>query len=139
MRDGDCRTFPSLNCSEFHRAWNHVTPSGSIQTLARIRFYLAHAGHHADGHARHRTRTAPTVDAWPEAGGPPSMRRTAASGTQIERAQLRRVRMAKSQQKGVDSMMLETILALLGLATCALVLVSFWGSDLFGSRTRKRS
>ena len=49
------------------------------------------------------------------------------------------VRMAKSQQKGVDSMMLETILALLGLATCALVLVSFWGSDLFGSRTRKRS
>jgi hypothetical protein len=36
-------------------------------------------------------------------------------------------------------MMLETILALLGLATCGLVLVSFWGSDLFGSRTRKRS
>lgn len=36
-------------------------------------------------------------------------------------------------------MMLETILALLGLATCALVLISFWGSDLFGNRTRKRS
>ena len=36
-------------------------------------------------------------------------------------------------------MMLETILALLGLTTCALVLVSFWGSDLFGSRPRKRS
>ena len=36
-------------------------------------------------------------------------------------------------------MMLETILALLGLATCALVLVSFWGSDLLGGRTRKRS
>ena len=34
-------------------------------------------------------------------------------------------------------MMLEPILALLGLATCALVLVSFWGSDLFGSRTQR--
>jgi len=30
------------------------------------------AGQHADGHARHGTRTAPTVDAWPEAGGCPS-------------------------------------------------------------------
>ena len=27
-------------------------------------------------------------------------------------------------------MMLETILAVLGLATCALILVAFWGSDL---------
>jgi hypothetical protein len=75
----------------------------------------------------------------PKLGAVLLMRRTAASGTQIKRAQLRRVCMAKSQQKGVDSMMLETILALLGLATCALVLVSFWGTDLFGSRTRKRS
>jgi len=75
----------------------------------------------------------------PKLGAILPMCRTAASGTQIKRAQLRRVRMAKSQQKGVDSMMLETILALLGLATCALVLVSFWGTDLFGSRTRKRS
>jgi hypothetical protein len=36
-------------------------------------------------------------------------------------------------------MMLETILAMLGLLTCALILIAFWGSDLFGSRTRKRS
>ena len=36
-------------------------------------------------------------------------------------------------------MMLETILALLGLASCALVLVSFWGSEIFGSRKRKRN
>jgi hypothetical protein len=75
----------------------------------------------------------------PKLGAVLLMCRTAASGTRIKRAQLRRVRMAKFQQKGVDSMMLETILALLGLTTCALVLVSFWGSDLFGSRTRKRS
>jgi hypothetical protein len=75
----------------------------------------------------------------PKLGAVLLMCRTAALGTRIKRAQLRRVRMAKFQQKGVDSMMLETILALLGLTTCALVLVSFWGSDLFGSRTRKRS
>ena len=68
-----------------------------------------------------------------------SMCRTAASGTQIERAQLQRVRTAKSQQAGVDLMMLEAILAIWGLATCALVFGAFWGSDLFGSRTRKRS
>jgi hypothetical protein len=36
-------------------------------------------------------------------------------------------------------MMLETILAMLGLVTCALILIAFWGSDLFGSRTRNRS
>jgi hypothetical protein len=36
-------------------------------------------------------------------------------------------------------MMLETILAMLGLVTCALILVAFWGSDLFGSRTRRRN
>jgi hypothetical protein len=36
-------------------------------------------------------------------------------------------------------MMLETILAALGLATCALILVAFRGSDLLGSRTRKQS
>ena len=36
-------------------------------------------------------------------------------------------------------MMLEAILAIWGLATCALVFGAFWGSDLFGSRTRKRS
>jgi hypothetical protein len=36
-------------------------------------------------------------------------------------------------------MMLETILAMLGLVTCALILVAFWGSHLFGSRPRKRS
>lgn len=36
-------------------------------------------------------------------------------------------------------MMLETILAMLGLAICALILGALWGSDLFGSRTRKRS
>jgi hypothetical protein len=36
-------------------------------------------------------------------------------------------------------MMLETILAMLGLVTCALILIAFWGSDLFGSRTPKRS
>ena len=32
--------------------------------------------------------------------------------------------------------MLETILAMLGLAICALILGAFWGSDRFGSRTR---
>jgi len=36
-------------------------------------------------------------------------------------------------------MMLETILAMLVLVTCALIFIAFWGSDLFGSRTRKRS
>jgi hypothetical protein len=69
----------------------------------------------------------------------PKLGRMAASGTQIKRAQLQRAPLKKSQQEGVDSMMLETILTMLGLATCALVLVSFWGSDLFGSRTRRRN
>jgi hypothetical protein len=35
-------------------------------------FISVHAGDHADGHARHGTKTAPTVDAGPEAGGCPS-------------------------------------------------------------------
>jgi hypothetical protein len=30
--------FPFPGLLRSHRAWNHVTPSGSIQTLARIRF-----------------------------------------------------------------------------------------------------
>jgi hypothetical protein len=36
-------------------------------------------------------------------------------------------------------MMHQTILAMLGLASCALILIAFWGSDLLGSRARKRS
>ena len=139
MRDGDCRTFLTW----IAQVPSSLEPSHTVGFHTDIdsnpTFISVHAGHHVDGHARQRTRTAPTIDACPKLGAVLLMRRTSASDTQIERAQLRRVRMEKSQRKGVYLMMLETILALLGLATCGLVLVSFWGSDLFGSRTRKRS
>ena len=35
------------------------------------------------------------------------------------------------------SMMHQTILAMLGLATCALILVAFWGADLLGNQWRR--
>jgi len=34
-------------------------------------------------------------------------------------------------------MMLEAILVLLGIATCALILIAFWGTDVFGLRRRR--
>lgn len=36
-----------------------------------------------------------------------------------------------------DSMMLEAILLLLGVGSCALVLVAFWGSELLGNEWRR--
>ena len=39
-------------------------------------------------------------------------------------------------QNGVDPMMHQTILAMLGLASCALILIAFWGSDLLGNKWR---
>ena len=35
-------------------------------------------------------------------------------------------------------MMHQTILAMLGLASCALILVAFWGSDLLGNKWRRQ-
>jgi hypothetical protein len=37
-----------------------------------------------------------------------------------------------------DSVMLEAILIMLGLTSCALVLVAFWGSEVLGSEWRSR-
>jgi hypothetical protein len=39
---------------------------------------------------------------------------------------------------GDDSVMLEAIVLLLSLATCALILIAFWGLDLLRSRSRRR-
>ena len=39
---------------------------------------------------------------------------------------------------GDDSIMLEAIVLLLILATCALILIAFWGLDLLRSRSRRR-
>ncbi len=36
-----------------------------------------------------------------------------------------------------DSMMLEAILLLLGVGSCALLLVAFWGSELLGNEWRR--
>ena len=38
---------------------------------------------------------------------------------------------------GDDSIMLEAIMLLLGLAACALILIAFWGLDLLGMRRRR--
>jgi hypothetical protein len=40
--------------------------------------------------------------------------------------------------EGDDSVMLEAIVLLLSLATCALILIAFWGLDLLRSRSRRR-
>ena len=37
---------------------------------------------------------------------------------------------------GDDSIMLEAIMMLLGLAACALILIAFWGLDVFRIRSR---
>jgi hypothetical protein len=37
---------------------------------------------------------------------------------------------------GDDSIMLEAIMLLLGLAACALILIAFWGLDVRGIRSR---
>jgi hypothetical protein len=37
---------------------------------------------------------------------------------------------------GDDSTMLEAIMLLLGLAACALILIAFWGLDVFRIRSR---
>ena len=44
--------------------------------------------------------------------------------------------LAGSKQTAMILMMHQTILAMLGLATCALILVAFWGSDLLGNKWR---
>jgi hypothetical protein len=36
-----------------------------------------------------------------------------------------------------DSVMLEAIVLLLGVSTCALILIAFWGLDLLGMRRRR--
>ena len=36
-----------------------------------------------------------------------------------------------------DLSMLEVVVALMGLGTCALLLMAFWGLDLLGMRRRK--
>jgi hypothetical protein len=38
---------------------------------------------------------------------------------------------------GDDSIMLETIMLLLGLEACALILIAFWGLDVLGIRGRR--
>jgi len=40
---------------------------------------------------------------------------------------------------GDDSIMLEAIVLLLSLATCALILIAFWGLDLLRIRSRRQS
>jgi hypothetical protein len=39
---------------------------------------------------------------------------------------------------GDDSIMLEAIMLLLGVAACALILIAFWGLDVLGIRSRRR-
>jgi hypothetical protein len=55
-------------------------------------------------------------------------------------APVKALRLARSfgriSTDGVDPMMHQTILAMLGLASCALILVAFWGSDLLGNKGR---
>jgi hypothetical protein len=48
----------------------------------------------------------------------------------------RPVRMFIPKQRS-DSSMLEVVVALMGLGTCALLLMAFWGLDLLGMRRRK--
>jgi hypothetical protein len=38
---------------------------------------------------------------------------------------------------GVDSVMLETVLMLTGLASCVVILIAFWGTDLLQMRRRR--
>jgi hypothetical protein len=49
---------------------------------------------------------------------------------------LRQARMLLPHQRS-DSVMLEAIVLLLGVSTCALILIAFWGLDLFGMRRRR--
>jgi hypothetical protein len=49
---------------------------------------------------------------------------------------LRRARMILLHQRS-DSSMLEAIVLLLGVSTCALILIAFWGLDLLGMRRRR--
>jgi hypothetical protein len=48
----------------------------------------------------------------------------------------RQARMLLRHQRS-DSIMLEAIVLLLGVSTCALILIAFWGLDLLGMRRRK--
>ena len=62
--------------------------------------------------------------------------RMALSARRLTRSDWRRVHL-KNFQRGVDLMMHQTILAMLGLAfPCAPILVAFWGSDLLGNKWR---
>ena len=49
---------------------------------------------------------------------------------------LRRARMLLLYQRS-DSSMLEAIVLLLAVSTCALILIAFWGLDLLGMRRRR--
>jgi hypothetical protein len=49
---------------------------------------------------------------------------------------LRQARMLWRHQRS-DSVMLEAIVLLLAVSTCALILIAFWGLDLFGMRRRR--
>jgi hypothetical protein len=49
---------------------------------------------------------------------------------------LRRARMILLHQRS-DSSMLEAIVLLLAVSTCALILIAFWGLDLLGMRRRR--
>ncbi|HEX2655719.1 MAG TPA: hypothetical protein VHN11_18995, partial [Xanthobacteraceae bacterium] len=48
----------------------------------------------------------------------------------------RRARMLRQHQRS-DSSMLEAIVLLLGVSTCALIVIAFWGLDLSGMRRRR--
>ena len=48
----------------------------------------------------------------------------------------RRARMLRQHQRS-DSSMLEAIVLLLGVSTCALVIIAVWGLDLSGMRRRR--
>jgi hypothetical protein len=48
----------------------------------------------------------------------------------------RQARMLLHHQRS-DSIMLEAIVLLLGVSTCALILIAFWGLDLLGMRRRR--
>jgi hypothetical protein len=49
---------------------------------------------------------------------------------------LRQARMLLCHQRS-DSVMLEAIVLLLAVSTCALILIAFWGLDLFGMHRRR--
>jgi hypothetical protein len=49
---------------------------------------------------------------------------------------LRRARMLLPHQRS-DSIMLEAIVLLLAVSTCALILIAFWGLDLLGMGRRR--